>query len=490
MRVTLGGIAQPYEQIARLTGPNRPLYAQGNRMTPSHELETYAEAIDYLYSFVNWEVERHVRYAPEVMTLERPRTLLAALGDPHRAYPVIHITGTKGKGSVGAMCAAALRASGLKVGLYSSPHLQDYRERFRINNQLISPEDFTAMVNRLRPVAERIPDITWFEVTTALGFLYFAEQQVDAAVVEVGLGGRLDATNVVTPVVSVITSLSYDHTHLLGDSLASIAREKAGIIKPGIPVVSAPQPSEALAVLEQVAEQNGSRLILVGRDWLFQPERSTPHGEWFSAGPVAGPQQPYFTALAGDHQAINATVALAALDCAAQAGLPVSAEGIRLGFEQVDWPGRLEVVEQAPLVVLDAAHNGESAWRLRAALDAMFPQRPLILIFGASADKDVGGMFAALLPIADVLIAAQAVHPRALEPAALTESAREIGFARPVYEIADVRKALHQARSLAGTEGLILITGSLFIVGEARTVLGLPVGHTQRAVEGYDAPVG
>jgi len=288
----------------------------------------------------------------------------------------------------------------------------------------------------------------------------------------------------------VITSLSYDHMHLLGDSLASIAREKAGIIKPGVPVVSAPQPSEALTVLEQVAEQNGSRLILVGRDWLFQLDRSTPHGEWFSAGPAAGPQQPYFTALAGDHQALNATVALAALDCAAQAGLPVSAEGIRLGFEQVDWPGRLEVVEQAPVVVLDAAHNGESAWRLRAALDAMFPQRPLILIFGASADKDVAGMFTALLPIADALIATQAVHPRAIEPATLAETAREAGFVGPVYEIANVRKALHQARSLAGPEGLVLITGSLFVVGEARTVLGLPVGHTQRAVEGYDAPVG
>jgi dihydrofolate synthase/folylpolyglutamate synthase len=459
-------------------------------MTSPNPLETYAEAIDYLYSFVNWEIERHVRYAPEVMTLERPRAVLAALGDPHRAYPVIHITGTKGKGSVGAMCAAALRASGLKVGLYSSPHLQDYRERFRINHQLISPDDFTALVNRLRPVVERVPDITWFEVTTALGFLYFAEQQVDVAVVEVGLGGRLDATNVVMPVVSVITSLSYDHTHLLGDSLASIAREKAGIIKPGVPVVSAPQPSEALTVLEQVAEEQGSRLVLVGRDWLFRPERGTPYGEWFWAGPADGPQQSYFTALTGEHQALNATVALAALDCATQAGVPVSAEGIRLGFERVDWPGRLEVVEQSPLIVLDAAHNGESAWRLRAALDAMFPQRPLVLIFGASADKDVAGMFAALLPLTDALITAQAVHPRALDSASLSETARQTGFTRPIFEIPDVQEALKHARDMAGPEGLILVTGSLFIVGEARSVLGLPVGHVQRAVQGYDAPVG
>lgn len=458
-------------------------------MTSPNRLETYADALDYLYGFVNWEIERHVRYAPEVMTLERPRAVLAALGDPHRAYPVIHITGTKGKGSVGAMCAAALRESGLKVGLYSSPHLQDYRERFRINNQLISPEEFTELVNQLRPVVETVPDLTWFEVTTALGFLYFAQEKVDVAVIEVGLGGRLDATNVVSPVVSVITSLSYDHTHLLGNSLASIAREKAGIIKPGAPVVSAPQPSEALAVLEQVAAENGSPLILVGRDWLYSPEHSTPHGEWFRAGPSGQPTQPYFTALPGEHQALNATVALAALDCAAQAGLPVTAEGIRLGFAQVDWPGRLEVVERSPLLVLDAAHNGESAWRLRAALDALFPQRPLVLIFGASADKDVTGMFAALLPVADVLVAAQAIHPRALDPATIADTARRAGFAGPVYQIPDVREALRQARALAGPEGLIVTTGSLFIVGEVRTVCGLPVGHVQRAIEGYDAPV-
>lgn len=458
-------------------------------MTPPNTLETYEDAVDYLYSFINWEVERHMRYAPEMMTLERPRAVLAALGDPHRAYPVIHITGTKGKGSVGAMCASALRASGLKAGLYSSPHLQDYRERFRINNQLISPEEFTALVNQLRPIVEMVPDITWFEVTTALGFLYFAQQKVDVAVVEVGLGGRLDATNVVTPVVSVITSLSYDHTHLLGDSLASIAREKAGIIKPGVPVVSAPQPEEALQVLEQVAAANQSPLILVGRDWLYQPERGTPHGEWFYAGRADGLLQMYFTTLPGDHQALNATVALAALECVAEAGIPVTAEGIRLGFEQVDWPGRLEVLEQAPLLVLDAAHNGESAWRLRAALDAMFPQRPLVLIFGASADKDVAGMFAALLPAADVLIAAQAVHPRALDPAAIADQAAVAGFAGPIYQIPNVAEALAQARALAGPTGMVLVTGSLFVVGEARTVCGLPVGHVQRAVEGYDAPV-
>lgn len=454
-------------------------------MAPAKTLATYSDALDYLYSFVNWEVERHMRYAPEVMTLERPRAVLRALGDPHRAYPVIHITGTKGKGSVGAMCASVLRASGLKAALYSSPHLQDYRERFRINDTLISPEDFTALVNQLRPIVDTIPDITWFEVTTALGFLYFAQQQVDIAVVEVGLGGRLDATNVVTPVVSVITSLSYDHTYLLGDSLASIAREKAGIIKPGVPVVSAPQPPEALAVLEQVTADCESPLVLVGRDWTFAAGRGTINGEWFQAGPAGGAVASYCTALAGEHQALNGTVALAALQCVAEAGITVTADGIRRGFEQVDWPGRLEVVQREPLLVLDAAHNGESALRLRAALDTLFSRRPLVLIFGASADKDVTGMFKALLPAVDVMIAAQAVHPRALDPVMIEEKARETGFAGPVYQIPDVGEALRHAETVAGPAGMVLTTGSLFIVGEVRTVCGLPAGHVARAaVEG------
>lgn len=447
-------------------------------------LESYSDAVNYLYSFINWEVERHVRYAPEAMTLARPRAVLAAFGNPHDRYPVVHITGTKGKGSVGAMSASACRASGLRTGLYSSPHLQDFRERFRVNNQFISPEDFTALVNQLRPVIESIQDITWFEVTTALAFLYFAQQQVDVAVVEVGLGGRLDATNVVTPVVSVVTSLSYDHTHLLGDSLASIAREKGGIIKPGVPVVSAPQPPEGLDVLATIAAERRAPLTLVGRDWFYAPEPGGWTGQRFKAWPAGQTPEPYCTALCGEHQALNATVALAALDHARQAGVAVTPEGIRSGFEHVDWPGRLEVVQRSPLMVLDAAHNAASACRLREALDEMFPQRPLALIYGVSADKDVRGMFDALLPTVDFLIAAQAVHPRALGAEMIEALAREQGYDGPIDQIPGVEAALQRAEELVGPEGLVCVTGSLFLVGEMRTVCGLPAGH----VVNYEAP--
>lgn len=460
----------------------------------SESLHTYSDAIDYLYSFINWEVERHMRYTPEVMTLERPRTLLAALGNPHDRYPIIHITGTKGKGSVGAMCASALQASGLRTALYSSPHLQDFRERFRVNNALITPDEFLALVNRMRPALDTMADdITWFEVTTALAFLYFAEREVDVAVIEVGLGGRLDATTVVTPIVSVITSLSFDHTHLLGDSLASIAREKAGIIKPGVPVVSAPQADEALNVIMSVADEQNAPLTLVGRDWRFDAGATARAGQAFTAGPVSGPQREYWTRLAGGHQVLNATVALAALDRAAQAGVRVTEQGVRDGLRQVDWPGRLELAAQNPAVVLDAAHNGASARWLRATLDDLFPQRPRVLIFGASADKDIRGMFEALLPSVDVLIAAQAVHPRALPTAEIESIARETGFTGNVVQIASVPDALAEAKRLAGPDGLVVTTGSLFIVGEVRTIFGLPPGHTRRITEPMKAsqpPVG
>jgi len=451
-------------------------------------LRTFDEAIDYLYSYVNWEVERHVRYSPEVMTLERPRRVLSALGDPHRQYPVIHITGTKGKGSVGAMCAAALQAAGLRIGLYSSPHLQDFRERFRVNNQLIGEEDFIALVNDLRPAIETIPDVTWFEVTTALAFLFFARQQVDAAVIEVGLGGRLDATNVVTPVVSVITSLSYDHTYLLGDSLASIAREKGGIIKPGVPVVGAPQPAEALDVLVELAEEARAPFTLVGRDWLYAAGDSARDGQTFVAGPAGGPQGTYRTALTGEHQALNATVALAALEWVRRAGLNVPEDAIRDGFRRVDWPGRLEVVQRSPLLVLDAAHNGASARFLAASLMDLFPQRPIAFIFGASADKDVEGMFDALLPMADYLVAAQAVHPRALSVEEIAARARARGYERPIVKAPAAEAALSLASELVGPDGLICTTGSLFIVGEMRAVCGLPVGHIFPSIQQPAAP--
>ncbi len=438
---------------------------------------TYEDALDYLYSFINYEVKREVRYAPEVMNLDRPRQLLAALGDPQNDFPIIHITGTKGKGSVGAYCQGALQAAGLKTALYSSPHLQDFRERFRVNDQIIPRETLAALVARMKPAVDQIDGLTWFELTTALAFMYFQLEAVDAVVLEVGLGGRLDATNVVTPLVSVITSLSFDHTHLLGSTLAEIAYEKAGIIKPGVPVVSAPQPPEAAQVIAEVAAANNSPLIRVGADWKVITGACTAQGQAFQAG-KAGYLQDYWTPLVGGHQAINATVALAALDAARQAGLPLPEILVPDGRMPVNWPGRFEIVQEQPVVVLDAAHNGASAAWLRDTLLQVFPgATPRVLVFGASADKDVRGMFAELLPAIDYLILTQADHPRAMSTDELRNLAEQAGYAGEARSAPHVRAALAQAYELAGQGGLVTVTGSLFIVGEARDLLGLALGR-------------
>lgn len=441
-------------------------------------LWSYEEALDYLYSFIDYEVRREVRYAPEVMNLDRPLALLAGLGNPHQAYPIIHITGTKGKGSVGAYCLAALQTAGLRTGLYSSPHLQDFRERFRIDNTMIDPESLTTLLAEIKPVADAIEGLTWFELTTALAFLYFARQHVDAVVLEVGLGGRLDATNVVTPLVSVITSLSYDHTHLLGHTLAEIAGEKAGIIKPGVPVISAPQPPEAAEVLARIAAERGAPLTVIGQDWRYESGRVTRFGQDFQAAPVDEPLRRYATPLLGKHQVLNAVVALAALETAARSGLTVPAMVHQGGLLNANWPGRFEIVGERPWMVLDAAHNGASAECLRETLLTIFPEpRPRVMIFGASADKDITGMFRALLPEIDHLLLAQAVHPRALDPDSLLAAETEVGFSGTVEQIPVVEEALKRARELAGPDGLILVAGSLFIIGEVRDFLGLTPGQ-------------
>jgi dihydrofolate synthase/folylpolyglutamate synthase len=274
--------------------------------------------------------------------------------------------------------------------------------------------------------------------------------------------------------------LSYDHTALLGHSLASIAAEKGGIIKPGVPVVSAPQPPEALEVLEETAAGRHAPMTLVGHDWFYLHDTSALNGTDFRAAPAGYPLESYHTALIGEHQALNATVALAALHHARETGLNIPPESIRAGFERVDWPGRLEVINRSPLLVLDAAHNGASARHLAAALDDLFPQRPLALIFGVSADKDVAGMFDALLPLVDYLITAQAVHPRALAPDEIATIARQQGYTGLVEQIPDAEAALQRASDRVGPGGLVCVTGSLFLVGELRTVCGLPVGHVAR----------
>src|SRR5574341_521750 len=376
---------------------------------------TYQEALDYLYSFVDYSHERTYTYSAQTFDLARMVKLLELLGNPQARYPALHIAGTKGKGSVAAMCASALRAAGYRAGVYTSPHLQDFCERMQVNGEFIPREAVAEIVDGMRPAVERVPGLTTFELTTALAFRFLARKNVDVAVIEVGLGGRLDATNVITPLVSVITSLSYDHTNLLGRSRAEIAGEKAGIVKPGVPVVSAPQKPEALEVLERVAAERGARLMLMGRDWLFRPIAHSLDSQTFGIWSAEEERQlnalrargravnwkplTLEIPLLGQHQVENGAVAYATLMTLRAQALPISPDAIREGLRDVRWPGRFEILSRRPYLVADGAHNRDSAQKLAAALAEYFPGRRVTLIFGASSDKDIAGMFAELLPL-------------------------------------------------------------------------------------------
>ncbi|MEW6568860.1 MAG: folylpolyglutamate synthase/dihydrofolate synthase family protein [Chloroflexota bacterium] len=440
----------------------------------------YAQALDYLYSFVDYSLERSYRYTADRFDLDRLRQLLQRLGDPHRAYASLHIAGTKGKGSVSALAASTLKAAGYCTGLYTSPHLVRLTERIRVDGEEIAEAAVVDLVDEIKPKAEGIAGLTMFELLTALGFLYFARQGVDIAVIEVGLGGRLDATNVVTPLVSVITSLSYDHMHLLGNSLSDIAREKAGIIKPGVPVVLAPQQHEAARVVEQVAREQGAPLIRVGRDWLFAPgshdlerqslyiwssrEQALIDAYVESSGRVEWTPPRYEVPLLGYHQVINAAVAHAALQVVRQQGFDIEDEAIRRGFRSVSWPGRFQILSRSPVVLVDSAHNRDSALRLRIALDDYFPGKPVTLVFGALADKDIPGMLAELLPRVSRLILTQADHPRAATVDELAEIAR--GYGWQVSRLVPVSQAMRQAVLQSRPGEVIVAAGSLTVAGE------------------------
>jgi dihydrofolate synthase/folylpolyglutamate synthase len=364
--------------------------------------------------------------------------------------------------------------------------LRDYVERIQINGEPISHQQLIELVEEVKPAVARIPKLTTFEITTALGLLAFAKNDVNAAVVEVGLGGRLDATNIVTPNVSVITSLSYDHMAVLGNTLAAIAGEKAGIIKREIPVVSAPQAKEALEVLERVAKQKESPLVLVGRDIEIERLASSLDGQSLRVSSIDFPpfdrahtvpaslregklsRQPQALDLAipllGAHQVENAATAYAALKVS---GIPISDDALQQGFAQAKWPGRFEVLRREPPVVIDSAHNRDSARRLRETLDEYFPEIPVILIFCALEDKDITGMLEELKPRLECVVATRADHPRAPDAKWTADQVTEIGI--PVEAVTPVTHALERALQLSGNDKLVLSAGSVAFAGEVRT---------------------
>jgi dihydrofolate synthase / folylpolyglutamate synthase len=406
--------------------------------------------------------------------LSRTKALLSGLGDPHHSFPVIHVAGTNGKGSTAAITASVLSKQGYRVGLYTSPHLLDFTERIQINGVPIAHElvgDLTDIVRYVADTRLRQPP-TFFEATTAMAFMHFALTGVELAVVEVGLGGRFDATNVVSPLATVITTIALDHEQYLGDTLEAIAGEKAGIIKHGVPVITGRIEPQPLSVIRAVASRHKAPSRSLGTDFETEGDSSSQ----FSYRGMAQSYTHLACPLAGRHQVDNAACALAALEVAQERGITVSETSIREGLRTVCWPGRLESAGWQPQIVLDGAHNPQAAAVLASYLTAPNAAGPpaagrLILIVGMMRDKDRRGVLSRLarVPALSHVILTKAMHPRAAEPEELAEVAAGLAIS---HEIASsVPTALIRARAFAKSEDTICITGSLAVVGEAKALL-------------------
>lgn len=407
------------------------------------------------------------------LRLEAMELLLKRLDEPHMRLKAVHVTGSKGKGSVCSMVASILQQAGYRVGLFTSPHLIDYTERFRVNGREIPRKDIVRLANIVRDAAEKVAEMegremTFFEITTALCFLYFCEQNVDFAVLEVGLGGRLDATNVCLPVVTVITNIDYEHTEHLGNTLSSIAGEKAGIIKEGVPVICGENDEEALNVIRNVAEEKHARLFLLNNDIKVKILSSNMKGSVVS---FITPYSTYLRAklpLLGEHQVRNAALAVGAIDILRESGHEITKKDMLKGLSEVRWPGRLDVVGRNPLTILDCAHTVKSAETLGKSMK-FFKYKRLVLVIGISKDKDVDGILQKLIPIADIIVGTRAPTDRACEPSELENVVRKHG--KDAFVTDTVKEAIRLARTLARSGDAILVTGSIFTVSEALQTL-------------------
>jgi dihydrofolate synthase / folylpolyglutamate synthase len=414
--------------------------------------------------------------------------LLAALDNPERHFPSVLIAGTNGKGSTASTLASILQASGLRTGLYTSPHLVRINERMRIGGEQISDGDFALVHDLVDRIAERLVgegELPWhpsfFEMLTAIAFEYFARRRLDIAVLEVGMGGRLDATNVVEPRVSIITDISLDHQKFLGDTVTEIAREKTGIMRPGRVVVTLPQQPQANDVIGNTILELGARAV---NAVPYVPPVSPASSEYLAANATKTPVSRYplqvmgqqimvETPLLGRHQLRNVALAIAAAEELGRQGFPVTSSSIERGIRETHWPGRFQVMPataSAPECVFDVAHNPAGAWALRSTLSAGYPDRPLTFIFGAMRDKAIGEMAEILFPLADRVIATRADNPRSAAPGEIREAASRTST--PIEEAADVTTAIELARTSTRPDAVVVITGSIYIVGEAMRLLG------------------
>lgn len=477
----------------------------------------YQEALAYIYSFTDYERgSKYSRKRDE--NIQREVALLQLLGNPHSQYSNTLVAGTKGKGSTSAYIERVLRAAGIRTGLYTQPDLHTFRERIRVNGNLIREQEVAQLIPEIRMAVEQIqsrqifePFIT-YEIGTTLALLYFARQQVQHAVVEVGLGGRLDATNVTQPIVSVITSISYDHMEILGDTLAKIATEKAGIIKPNGIVVTSAQSPEALLAIADIARQRQARLIRIGPEGVDPAQVEVDEGhlpavnyryqlgtgarpgpyrqglQFFTVQTPTGIYRDLETPLLGTHQVENATLAIATLDVLREAGYFWDEAALRHGLRLVHWSARIEVVGHHPTIVVDGAHNTDSMQKLLQTLYAYFSFHRLIVVLGVLKNKDQVGMIRALADV-DTVILTRVSNPRAVPLEELEALFAEHASHVQIYKVEGSAQALDLALDLADHEDLVCATGSLYLAGEAlRWAAAQGDAMAAAEIEGVDHP--
>jgi dihydrofolate synthase/folylpolyglutamate synthase len=433
---------------------------------------TYAKALRFLSTLADFERLRIVRYNNDNFNLDRMRALLKRLGNPQDSFRSVHVAGTKGKGSTCTMIAAMLQATGYKVGLYTSPHLVDVRERITVNGEMIHQSDFARLVRTLEPILARSkPMPTYFDVLTAIAFKHFAEQGVEIAVVETGLGGRLDSTNVISPEVTAITSISRDHMAQLGPTLSHIATEKAGIFKAGVPAVSVIQDPAAEAALKAVADKVGAPLDITGKtiefSYRFESSRMLgPHNRICLTTPNSKFEH-LAVPLIGEHQAINCGLALSVIDRLKSRGIAINDSRVMEGLSKVTIAGRMEMVSQTPRIIVDGAHNAASLDAVMKAIGQHIPYDSMVVIFGCCADKDVPGMLERITSGADKVIFTRVNNIRTADPNELATRYVEL-YGKMAQVASSLEDALAIANRAVTKEDLICITGSFYLVGEAK----------------------
>lgn len=444
---------------------------------------SYEEALSFLYKAIDYEKLISYQYNSSTFDLDRMERLLAHIGSPHKELPCIHITGTKGKGSTATMVSTVLEHAGLTTGLFTSPHFIDLKERIQINHEMISVYEFTNIMNNLQSYIQHLRETepsaspTFFEILTAACMLYFKRKGVDMAVLEVGLGGRLDSTNVVLPQVSVITNIGFDHMAILGNTLSRIAYEKAGIIKRHVPVISGVEAPEALWVIEKTCMEKDAPLYLLGRDiWVEDVRGVDKNGTKGLMCKIKTWRHTYddiFLPLVGIHQALNCALVLGVLEVIRDRNyISISDDVIQKAFASLYCPARIEIVAKNPLIILDFAHTADSMRFLRKALLENFQFNKLILILGFSQDKDLDNILKEIVFEGDFIIVTRSKNPRAAAPSDLYQ--RIENLCGKQSEILDnVQDAVLMAKRIASKEDLICVTGSAYLAGEARQVLDL-----------------